>query len=121
VEAHLLKKGAYLEVYTLVDRGRAIYEQELSEKISVDTKEKIIAYIDFLADTKPPIRSAHISKKLAGHSNLYELRPKNVRLFYFMIGNWAIITHGFVKKGRKTPKEEIQRAEKLKSRYQSED
>jgi hypothetical protein len=121
VEAHLLLKGTYFDVYALVKRARPIYEEELYHKIDEQTKNKIFGYIDFLANTQPPITNRHISRKISGYPNLFELRPKNVRLFYFLVGNRAIIIHGFVKKSRKAPKEELERAENLKRQFLSEE
>ena len=55
-------------------------------------------------------------KKLSGTDNIWECRvafgSKAYRIFCFFAGNLLVVlTHGFIKKSRKTPREEIERAE----------
>ena len=62
------------------------------------------------------------SKPVGG--GLFELRIKFssdiTRIFYFFyVDNKIIVTNGFVKKSRKTPKEEIVLAKKYKSDYEN--
>ena len=38
-------------------------------------------------------------------------------LYFFFIGNTAVLTNGFVKKTQKTPKKEIQLAKKYRADY----
>ncbi len=87
-----------------------IYQEELFPHINEKLKHKINLHIKFLSDRKFPVENTSISEKLKGHGNLYELKPKPVRLFFFMFGNDAIITHGYVKKKNKTDIQEIERA-----------
>jgi phage-related protein len=61
-------------------------------------------------------------KKLDG--DIYELRSrlgKNIqRAVYFQdFGNYYLITHGFTKKTEETPREEIERAKRIKAEYES--
>ena len=53
---------------------------------------------------------------------IFELRAKvgtNIsRVFcFFVIGNRAILTHGFIKKTQKTPARELERAKKIREEY----
>lgn len=53
---------------------------------------------------------------------IFELRAQvgtNISrvMYFFMIGNQAILTHGFIKKTQKTPSREIERAKKIRSDY----
>ena len=55
---------------------------------------------------------------------IFELRTQfsnNISrvLYFFMDGNRAVLTHGFIKKTQKTPPEEIARAKKYRSDYLS--
>ncbi|TZF85838.1 type II toxin-antitoxin system RelE/ParE family toxin (plasmid) [Pedobacter sp. BS3] len=64
-------------------------------------------------------------KHLAGANGLYEIRIKvgsNIfRIFcFFDKGNLIILLSGFQKKTDKTPKQEIEKAERLKQRYYEE-
>ncbi len=53
---------------------------------------------------------------------IFELRAKvgtNISrvLYFFVIGNQAVLTHGFIKKTQKTPAREIERAKKIRDDY----
>lgn len=39
-------------------------------------------------------------------------------LYFFVVGNTAVVTNGFIKKSQKTPPEEIQRAKAYRADYQ---
>lgn len=61
-------------------------------------------------------------KHLEGTDGLYEIRVSSgsniFRIFcFFDDGKLVILLNGFQKKTQKTPKSEIERAEKLKSKY----
>ena len=59
--------------------------------------------------------------KMSGTEGIWECRIQlgsNIyRIFAFIDGKEVILTHGIVKKGQKTPKKEIQQAEKIKREY----
>jgi len=46
-------------------------------------------------------------KRMSGTKNLWELRAKRVRIFFFIDGNRGIGVHGIVKKSQRTPKSAI--------------
>lgn len=61
-------------------------------------------------------------KHLAGSSGLYEIRVQQgsdiFRIFcFFDEGKLVVLINGFQKKTQKTPKGELQKAEKLKAAY----
>lgn len=61
-------------------------------------------------------------KHIAGSDGIYEVRVEVgsdiFRVFcFFDKGNLVVIANGFQKKSQKTPKNEIERAEKLKAQY----
>ena len=39
-------------------------------------------------------------------------------LYFFIVGNTAVVTNGFIKKSQKTPSEEMQRAKRYRADYQ---
>ena len=56
---------------------------------------------------------------------IFELRAQagnNISrvLYFFMLGNQAVLTHGFIKKTQKTPAREIKRAKKMRDEYVNE-
>lgn len=64
-------------------------------------------------------------KHLEGTNGLYEIRVSSgnniFRIFcFFDEGQLVIVLNGFQKKTQKTPKSEIERAEKLKTKYYEE-
>jgi len=64
-------------------------------------------------------------KHLTGTDGLYEMRVQHgsniFRIFcFFDRGNIIVIGHGFQKKTDKTPKKELERAEKIKQAYYEE-
>ena len=61
-------------------------------------------------------------KKLSGTDELWECRIDVGRMAYRILcfmdsGNLVVLTNGFGKKTQKTPREEIQRAEKYRTEY----
>lgn len=49
-------------------------------------------------------------RKMAGHKNLYEIRYKRHRIFYFYHGSEIILVHAFKKQSQETPRKEINAA-----------
>ena len=57
-------------------------------------------------------------KHLTGTDQLFEFKADQGRvLCFFFVGKRVILTHGFSKKSDKTPKGEIDRAEKTKTEF----
>ena len=57
---------------------------------------------------------------------IFELRAKEGSditrvLYFYVVGNKAVLTHGFVKKTEKTPPSEIDRAIRYRAQYNEED
>ena len=95
-------------------------------------------YLDFYATLYPEVKKKfswtlqliseidHVPEKyfthIIGSSGLFEIRVEvgsNIyRVFsYFDEGKMVVLVNGFIKKTRKTPKNEIELAEKLKKQY----
>lgn len=76
--------------------------------LKTDLQEKVWECVKLLEDNGfilfPPI-----FKKLSGH-DLWELRPKNVRLILGKITNGAVVVVGFYKTSEQTPKRHIKLA-----------
>ena len=47
-------------------------------------------------------------KRITGTENLWELRAKRIRIFFYMRENTGIGVHGIIKKSQKTPKYDIE-------------
>ena len=97
-------------------------EIPMAEFLSKQTgpmKAKIAFTIDLLEEMGNGLREP-FSKSL--EDGILELRIKAgsdiSRVFYFfMVGNRAILTHGFIKKTQKTPRKEIDKAKKYREDF----
>lgn len=97
----------------------AVPIEEFLDSLSDKVVQKIIAVIE-LAETER-IVSTRFFKKLSG-TELYEFRIRWESSIYRLLcfidrDSKVVITHGFVKKARKTPQREIQRAERFRRDY----
>jgi len=103
------------ELYFFKDYFEKFYDkQDLKVQRKILWTLRIIEEIDNI----PEIYLKH----LRNTSGLYEIRVqvgKNIfRIFcFFDIDNLVVIGHGFQKKSQKTPKQQIERAEKIKMEY----
>lgn len=89
------------------------------DSLDVKDKAKVFAYIYKLTELLEI--SPRISEKLSKHisEGIFELRVRlrkgASRSFYFYEENEMIIfTHGFIKKTRKTPSHEIEKAKRIR-------
>lgn len=89
------------------------YLENLYSKKNTDKESRIIyckiqAYFNMLEKN-----GTRLSKKITKHltGSIWELRPLKTRIFYaYYKDNKFVILHYFVKKTRKTPKTELERA-----------
>jgi len=84
---------------------------------------KIMREIEMLQEFGLALGMPYI-RKIRGKDNLWELRIKHgtnyFRIFYCCFSNKKLVLlHGFKKKQGKTPKQELEVAEKRKKKYQS--
>ena len=83
-------------------------------------RDKIIWTLELL-EQLPTVPETYL-KHLEGSSGLYEIRVQQgsdiFRIFcFFDEGKLVVLLNGFQKKTQKTPKTELQKAEKLKAAY----
>lgn len=94
--------------------------QEFLDSLESKLLAKTLRTIDLLEINGPQLREPY-SKPL--DDGIFELRTKQgsdiTRVFYFfVIGQKAVLTNGFVKKTQKTPKAEKDLAKKYKADYE---
>lgn len=88
------------------------------ESLSEKEQAQLAALFQRLADTGK-IWNEQKFKHLEGSSNIFEFKANDNRvLCFFFVGRRVILTHGFKKRQRKTPKGEIERAENLKREFE---
>jgi phage-related protein len=86
------------------------------EGLERSDQKKIIALLQRAADFGPPINEEKF-KKLCSEG-IYEFKSYQVRILCaFEKGKVIILTHGFMKKSKKTPSNEIERAIRLLREY----
>ncbi len=86
-------------------------------------KEKIIWTFDLIEEIDK-VPETYL-KHLESIEGLYEIRVQHrndiFRIFcFFDQGQLVVLANGFQKKTQKTPKQEIEKAKKIKSEYESE-
>lgn len=82
-------------------------------------RAKLTRAVDLLEIHGPQLRAPE-SKHL--EDGIFELRATfggNITrlLYFFYVGNTAVLTHGFIKKTQNTPKSEIRRAKNYRADY----
>ena len=95
------------------------YFRDFYRAQSATVQEKITWTIDLIkaVDRVPELYLKHLS----GTKGIYEIRIQqgsdSFRIFCFFVNNTLVLGHGFQKKTGKTPRKEIERAEKIKQAY----
>lgn len=93
---------------------------EFLDSLDPKIKAKTLRTIDLLETNGKNLREPYSNPMGDG---MFELRTKQgsniTRVFYFFfVGNKAVLTNGFVKKTKKTPKSELDLVRKYKSDYE---
>lgn len=107
-----------IEFYNTID-GRCPVEEYL-DSLNPKLLAKTIRTIDLLENNGTSLRAPY--SKLIGNG-MFELRTKQGSditriMYFFFIGNKAVLTNGFTKKTQRTPKSEIELAKKYKADYE---
>lgn len=108
--------------YTIImyeDRKGNCEVKDFILKCDSKMKAKILAYMDILEEKGPQTREP-VSEHL--DDGIFELRCKvssNITriLYFFVEGKRIVMTNGFVKKTRKTPRSEIELAKKRRKDF----
>ena len=94
-----------------------LQEKSRSSKSDRIRLEAILFCIDMLREKGLNIREPY-AKKIIGQPDLYELRPRSDRVFFFsQTRDTLVLLHSFVKKSQKTPDKEIEQAVREKKDY----
>lgn len=99
------------------------YFEEFFVKQKEKVKKKIVWTFDLIENT-PRVPEAYL-KHLESTNGLYEIRVQQgsdiFRIFaFFDKGSLIVLANGFQKKTQKTPKQEIEKALKIKEEYENE-
>ncbi len=93
--------------------------REFLDSLDIKMLQKMLRSVQALQDMGVSLRMP-LSESL--DDGIFELRAKvgtNISrvMYFFVIGNRAVLTHGFIKKTQKTPPREIERAKKIRDDY----
>ena len=107
-----------VEYYEKADGSRPAEDFILSQDAKMQAK--IFATLELLEIKGPGLREP-FSKPLG--DGIFEVRAKQGSdisrvLYFFVVGHKVILTNGFIKKTRKTPPREIDRAKRYRTDYQ---
>lgn len=90
--------------------------REFMDGLERPDQKKVVALLRRAADFGPPINEEKFKK--LNSEGIYEFKSYQIRIFcMFEKGRIIILTHGFVKKSGKTPRNEIERATRLLAEY----
>ena len=108
-----------MEVIFYKDSNGKVPVQDFLESLDKKMRSKVLLEMKYLQQFGHTLREPH-SKSL--NDGIFELRAQmggNISrvLYFFFVGDKAIITNGFVKKTQKTPAEEIEFSKKCKQEY----
>ena len=106
-----------VEFYELPDGTEPV--RVFLDSLDPKMRAKVFREIDLLLANGPELRLPHSRPVDDG---IFELRIKlgsdlSRILYFFFVGKKAILTNGFVKKTKKTPKNEIELAKKYRFDY----
>ena len=111
----------YAVEYVELENNRKPFEDFIFE-LTIKERAKIFETINYFLELKNS--NLPIKEKLSRHleDGIFDLRSyladKIARtLYFYQRGSKIIITHGFVKKTQKTPRNEIKKAKELRSLY----
>lgn len=115
MDTAIIYRGKQYDIYSVTDGGRS-YATDFIKDLQQNDQKKVVALLQRAADHGLP-RNEERFHKLKG-CDIYEFKSFQVRLLCFRDKTRLIIlTHGFLKKGNSTPKNEIERAVKLQKEY----
>ncbi len=110
-----LISGKRYDIHALVKNEKCLVQEFINDCQESDQK-KIIALLNRAADSGPP-RNEEKFKSIK-NTNLWEFKSHQVRILCaFEKDRIIILSHGFIKKSKKTPKREIERAKNLFKEY----
>ena len=93
--------------------------REFLDSLDIKMRQKMLRSIQALQDMGISLRMP-LSESLG--DGIFELRAKvgssiSRVMYFFIIGDSAVLTHGFIKKTQKTPAKELEKAKKIRDDY----
>ena len=108
-----------MEIKFYEDEQENVPVREFLDSLDIKMRQKMLRSIQALQDMGISLRMP-LSESLG--DGIFELRAKigsNISrvMYFFIIGDSAVLTHGFIKKTQKTPARELEKAKKIRDDY----
>lgn len=108
-----------MEIKFYEDEQGKVPVREFLDSLDIKMRQKMLRSIQALQDMGISLRMP-LSEALG--DGIFELRAKigsNISrvMYFFIIGDSAVLTHGFIKKTQKTPARELEKAKKIRDDY----
>ena len=108
-----------MEIQFYKDEMGRVPIEDFLDKLDIKMRQKMLRSIQALQEMGISLRMP-LSESL--EDGIFELRAKvgsNISrvMYFFVVGNRAVLTHGFVKKTQKTPPRELEKAKKIRDDY----
>lgn len=108
-----------MEIKFYEDQTGRVPVKEFLDGLDIKMRPKMLRSIQALQDMGISLR---MPLSESWEDGIFELRAKsgtNISrvMYFFIIGNQAVLTHGFIKKTQKTPRRELQRAKEIRADY----
>jgi len=108
-----------MEIKFYEDSSGRVPVKEFLDGLDIKMRQKMLRSIQALQEMGVFLRMP-LSEPL--DDGIFELRAKvgtNISrvMYFFVVGNRAVLTHGFIKKTQKTPPRELQRAKEIRADY----
>lgn len=101
------------------DRAGRVPVIEFLDSLDLKMRQKMLRAIQALQDIGMPFEfryQSHWTMAYFEHRDKAETNISRV-MYFFVVGDRAVLTHGFIKKTQKTPPREIERAKKIRDDY----
>lgn len=108
-----------MEIKFYEDEQENVPVREFLDSLDIKMRQKMLRSIQALQDMGISLRMP-LSESLG--DGIFELRAKigsNISrvMYFFIIGDSAVLTYGFIKKTQKTPARELEKAKKIRDDY----
>ena len=108
-----------MEIKFYEDRAGRVPVIEFLDSLDLKMRQKMLRAIQALQDIGMPFEFRYQSHWTMADIELRAKTGTNISrvMYFFVVGDRAVLTHGFIKKTEKTPLREKERAKKIRDDY----
>ena len=100
-----------MEIKFYEDTAGRVPVIEFLDSLDIKMRQKMLRSIQALQDMGISLRMPFFELRAKTGTNISRV------MYFFVVGDRAVLTHGFIKKTQKTPPREIERAKKIRDDY----